>query len=81
LPYLKEINFGGIGCGEADDTMKSTDSSLFAKMASKLMRSCPPDEEDLAEDMENMECTFKTDSESESKAKGSNENTDTTLGG
>ncbi|XP_070507806.1 uncharacterized protein [Chironomus tepperi] len=73
LPYLKEINFGGIGCGEPDDTMKSTDSSMFSKIASRFLRACPPDEEDLADDMENMECTFKTDTESESKPKGSKE--------
>jgi len=78
LPYLKEINFGGIGCGEADDDMKSTDSTLFSRFASRLMRTCPPDEEDLADDMENMECTFNTDAESESKPKDSKEGSNET---
>jgi len=74
LPYLKEINFGGIGCGEPNDTMSTTDTSLFSKIASRFIRACPPEEEDLASDMDNMECTFKTDTESESKPKGSKEN-------
>ena len=73
LPYLKEINFGGIGCGDANDTMATTDTTLFSRIASRFVRSCPPDEEDMADDMENMECTFNEDFESGSKPKGSKE--------
>lgn len=66
LPYLVEINFGGIGCGKNED-LKGTDRKLFSRIASRLMRACPPDEDDLADDLDGMECVYDEDKSSKSK--------------
>lgn len=75
LPYLREVNFGGIGCGQ-DQELNSTDTSIFSRIASRLMLACPPDEDDLADDLDGMECNFDPDKSSRSKRNSREANLD-----
>lgn len=67
LRWLRRVNFAGAGCVDADEQ----DTTLFTQLASKLFGTCPPDPDDMASDMEIMECTF--DNSKDSKESGSKE--------
>jgi hypothetical protein len=54
LQNLIELNFGSTGC--TNTTV--TDTSLLTRIAGRLLGSCPPDEDDFEEDMDNMECEW-----------------------
>lgn len=68
LRYLRELDFGNIGCG----SFNSRNTSEFGQIASKLFGDCPPDPEDTAKDMDNMECNFtgNTDKSKSTSSKG-----------
>ncbi|CAG9810891.1 unnamed protein product [Chironomus riparius] len=65
LPYLRDVNFDGIGCGR-DKILSGTGD--FSRIASRLMRACPPDEDDLTDDLDGMQCDFDTSKESKSSS-------------
>ena len=66
LPYLRDVDFGGIGCG-AGEILQGTGN--FSRISSRLMRACPPDEDDLADDLDGMQCDFDLSKETKSKSK------------
>jgi hypothetical protein len=71
LRYIRKIDLSNIGCG----SFQETNSALINAFASKLFGSCPPDPEDLENDLNNMECEFKADApDSSSSKKGSKGN-------
>ncbi|XP_070507807.1 uncharacterized protein [Chironomus tepperi] len=65
LPNLREVDFDGIGCG-AGKILSGTGD--FSRIASRLMRACPPDEDDLTDDLDGMQCDFDTSKESKSSS-------------
>lgn len=65
LPYLREVDFDGIGCG-AGKILSGTGD--FSRIASRLMRACPPDEDDLTDDLDGMKCDFDTSKETDSSS-------------
>lgn len=67
LRYLQNLDFGNIGCG----SFSSNDPSIFGQIAQRLFGDCPPDPDDMANDMENMECEFKPDSDKSKSSKSS----------
>lgn len=65
LRYLRNINLENLGCG----SFTETNPTLFGQLASKLFRECEPDPDEMANDMENMECTFNTDADTSKSTK------------
>jgi hypothetical protein len=65
LPYLRDVDFDGIGCGR-DKILRGNGD--FSRIASRLMRACPPDEDDLADDLDGMQCDFDTSKETKSSS-------------
>ena len=65
MPYLRDVDFDGIGCG-AGKILSGTGD--FSRIASRLMRACPPDEDDLADDLDGMQCDFDKSKESKSSS-------------
>jgi hypothetical protein len=63
LQFLLELNFQGSGC--VDQSI--VDQSTFTQWAARFMQTCPPDEDDFVDDMENMECEFREGGSHESK--------------
>lgn len=73
LRWLRKIDFSGGGCGEsAAAELAAGDTSAFIALAQSLWMECPADPEDMAEDMNNMNCEFDN-SKGGSKESGSGE--------
>lgn len=73
LRWLRKVNFKNDICGSEPTEAVGSDNSVFVQLAQLLWASCPPDPDDMAKDMENMQCEFDN-SKGGSKESGSKGN-------
>lgn len=74
LRWLRKVDFSSGGCGDSSlAELVGGDTSVFNGLAQLLWKDCPADPEDMAKDMETMQCEFDN-SKGGSKESGSKGN-------